>query len=150
MNSLRLAAFALVCAVAPAFANTATLSADNSTLAPSGGTVAFTATASYEGQPGALGWSITLPAEWSLVSVSGPNVPTIAPAAGTTGTLEFAFTSVPAQRAEFTVLVSYPANAKSTAATSTALIRAGGKLATLKPAPVQLSGVPVEERASRN
>ncbi len=146
MKSLRFALIALICSAASAFAQTATLASDATTLSPSGGTVTLTATVSYDGEPGALGWAIVLPADWSLVSVAGPDAPAIAPDAGTTGTLEFAFTSVPAQRAEFKVTVKYPANAATATATSTVLVRANGKLTTVKPTPLQFAGA----SASRN
>lgn len=140
MKSLRLAFALLVCSFASAFAQTASLTADTTVLSPAGGTVSFTATVSYDGEPGAVGWSIALPADWSLVSVSGADVPAIAPEAGTTGTLEFAYTSVPAQRASFVITVKYPANAPTTSATPTVLVRANGKLSTLAPKPVELTG----------
>jgi hypothetical protein len=128
-------------AVSTALAQNASLSSDTPVLAQSGGTLVLRATADYEGEPGALGWSIALPADWSLVAINGPHVPSIAPEAGSTGTLEFAFTSVPAARADFSVIVRYPANAPTTQATSTALVRANGKLSTLTPAPVQMRGL---------
>jgi hypothetical protein len=150
MKILRFSAVAVLCAAVSAFAQNAMLTADNSSLAPSGGTVVLTATASYDGEPGALGWAIVLPADWTLVSVSGPHVPAIAPEAGTTGTLEFAYTSVPAGRAEFTVLVRYPANASSAIAKPTVLVRAGGKLATLNPPAVQFTAAGGSVLRSRN
>ena len=136
MNYLRFAFVALFCSAAAAFAQTATLSADSNRLAASGGQIVLTATVSYEGEPGALGWAIELPANWSLVSVVGPDAPSVAPSAGTTGTLEFAYTSVPANRAAFSVVVSYPAGAAAANATPTVLVRSAGKLATLKPTAV--------------
>jgi hypothetical protein len=126
---------------ATAFAQNATLTSDTTALVPSGGSVTLTATASYDATPGALGWSIALPADWTLVSVSGPHVPAIAPEPGTAGTLEFAYTSVPAQRAEFTVEVRYPANASPTKLTPTVLLRSDGKLTTLTPPAVELQRV---------
>jgi hypothetical protein len=141
MRILRLLAFAAFCAAVSGFAQHATLTADNATLAPSGGTVALTATVSYEGEPGAVGWAIALPADWTLVSVSGPNVPSIAPDAGSTGTLEFAYTNVPSGRAAFTVLVRYPAKSAAAKATPTVLLRSGGILTTLTPPAVELSAV---------
>jgi hypothetical protein len=132
-------------------AQSASLSTDTPVLAPSGGKVVLRAVADYDGEPGALGWSIKLPADWSLVAINGPHVPEIKPEAGTGGELEFAFTNVPAARAEFSVIVSYPANSGSVEATSTALVRAGGKLATLTPAPLQMRGIDTGgERRSRN
>jgi hypothetical protein len=94
------------------------------------------AVAAYEGTPGALGWEVVLPADWSLVAINGPQVPNIAPEAGSTGTLEFAYAAIPANRAEFSIIVRYPGNAPSVRATSTVLLRSGGKLTTLKPEPV--------------
>ena len=103
-------------------------------------TKALAATANYEGQPGALGWSIALPADWFLVSVSGPNPPGIAPEAGSAGTLEFAYFAIPANRAEFKFVVRYPPGAATAKATPTVLIRANGKLVTLEPAAVAFGG----------
>jgi len=140
MKHLRFALLTLL-ASASALAQSATLASDTTILSNAGGNVALTAAVNYDGEPGAIGWSIELPADWSLVSVGGPNVPAIAPEAGTTGTLEFAYTAVPTQRAEFTVVVRYPANAKTTTATSTVLVRAGGKLNTVTTQAVQLSGL---------
>lgn len=138
MKTLGFALFAAVSVAASALAQNATLTANTTSLAPSGGTLVLTASANYDGEPGALGWAVALPSNWSLESVSGPNVPEIAPQAGTTGTLEFAYTSVPAQRAEFVLIVRYPAGAASATASPTVLLRSGGKLATLKPAAIEL------------
>lgn len=121
-----------------AFAQNASLSSDTTTLSASGGTVTLTATVNYDSTPGALAWSIALPEDWTLVSISGPNVPPIAPEAGAGGTLEFAYMSVPAQRAEFAVQVRYPARAGAAKATPTVLVRTEGKLTTLTPPPVSL------------
>lgn len=150
MKSLNIPFLAAVLVVTSAFAQTASLTADHAALAPSGGTIALTATVNYEGEPGAVGWSIALPGEWSLVSVTGPNVPAIIPETGSTGTLEFAYTTVPNARAEFTVLVRYPANAPSAKATPTVLVRAGGKLSTLSPPAVALRGSATSGQHSQN
>jgi hypothetical protein len=140
MQSYRLALIGLLALLGAlsAVAQTATLSANDGSLSPNGGSVVLTATTTYDGAPGALGWSIELPANWTLESVSGTNVPQVSPETGATGTLEFAYTAVPAARAEFTLIVRYPAGAASIDATSTVLVRADGKLTTLKPAAVQL------------
>lgn len=141
-SSLRyLIASLAIFTAATAFAQSAALSADTTTLAPSGGTVALTAMVNYDTTPGALGWSIALPPDWTLVSVAGPNVPAIVPEAGSTGTLEFAYTQVPAGRAEFVLQVRYPANAVSAQATPKVLVRSSGKLTTLTPPPVELRGI---------
>ena len=123
-----------------ASAQTAELKADNAHLAPSGGVVALTATVSYEGAPGAVGWAIELPADWTLVSVAGQNPPQIAPEAGSRGTLEFAFTDVPAGRAEFTIVVRYPADAATFDAKPTVIVRQDGQLAKLSPQVVKFVG----------
>lgn len=120
-----------------ASAQTAALQADSTALAAAGGTVKLTAGVSYDAQPGAIGWTIALPTGWSLVSVGGANVPELAPVPGATGNVEFVYTTVPAKRVEFTVVVQYPAGVVAAKATSTALVRTSGKLATLTPAPVE-------------
>ena len=132
------AAFFLVTAGA-AFAQNATLTADATALAPAGGQVTFAAAVSYDGQPSALGWAIALPADWTLVSVAGANVPEVSPAAGSTGALEFAYTAAPAAKAEFSVIVRYPAGTATAKAVPTVLVRANGKLATLSPALVEFA-----------
>ena len=130
------ATFAL-CAATGAVAQTASLKADSTALAAGGGSVALTASVSYDGQPAALGWAIALPTDWTLVSVSGANVPEISPGMGATGTLEFAYTSAPAGKAEFNVVVRYPVGSATAKAVPTVLVRANGKLATLTPAPIE-------------
>lgn len=116
------------------FSQTAALTATSNELAPRGGVVQLGAVLTYDGQPGAVAWSISVPAGWSLVSVSGPNLPAIAPPAGAGGVLEFAFTSVPLGRVDFSILVRYPAGLPAAAVGATAYLRADGKLSTLTPA----------------
>jgi hypothetical protein len=128
---------AALCATA-AFAQEAKLTADATTLSDKGGVITFTATTTYGQTPGALGWSIVLPADWSLVAVAGTHVPDIAPARDATGTLEFAYTSPPASGASFMVTARYPGGAVAARVTSTAIVRTNGKLATLNPAPINL------------
>ena len=134
-RALTVAALALGAAVL-GFSQSATLTAAPTALAAGGGQITLTATANYDGQPGAVGWSVVLPADWALVSLSGPHRPGIAPDLGTTGTLEFVHTAVPTGRAEFSFVVSYPAGAGAAQAVSTVLLRANGKLTTLKPSPL--------------
>ena len=122
-----------------AFAQNATLQADATALAPAGGQVTLTASVSYDGQPSALGWAIALPGDWTLVSVAGANVPEVSPAVGSTGALEFAYTAAPAAKAEFSVVVRYPAGTAIAKAVPTVLVRANGKLATLSPAPIEFA-----------
>lgn len=134
---------ALVCGAATlGSSQTASLTADTTALAPGGGSVALTATVTYDHPPGALGWSILLPPDWSLLSVSGDPIPGITPEVGNSGTLEFAYFTIPAQRAEFKLVVRYPAGATTAKAVPTVLVRANGKLVTLEPAPVAFGGQP--------
>jgi hypothetical protein len=90
---------------------TATLTANVTTYAPTGGQVVFSATINYAtvAEPSALGFSLTIPMGWALVSTGGANTPQLRPPAGTTGALDYAFTSPPAQSASFTITASYPA-----------------------------------------
>ncbi len=76
-----------------------------------GGQVVLTASVNYRtvAAPTALGFTVTVPAGWALVSTGGSDVPQIKPSAGTTGALEYAYTSAPANQATFTLTVSYPA-----------------------------------------
>jgi len=120
------------------FAQSASFQADAPTLSPSGGVVKLTAYAAYEGQPGALGWSIPLPAGWALVGVEGQNIPEIAPDPTVTGLLEFAYLTVPAQKAEFTVLLRYPAAAKPVTIAPLVIVRTEGRMQQIKPTSVDL------------
>lgn len=120
-----------------AFAQTATVQADTAALSPAGGLVKLTASVVYEGEPGAVGWQLTVPAGWALVSVEGPQAPQIAAPAGTTGTLEFAYTRSPRAGATFSVVVRYPAGTTEGKVVPKAIIRANGKLTTLQPTPVE-------------
>lgn len=138
-RALAVAAFAFG-AAALGFSQSATLTAVTTALSAAGGHVTLTATASYNGSPGAVGWSVVLPADWTLVNLTGPHVPGIVPDLGTTGTLEFAHTAVPTGRAEFSFVVRYPAGAGAAQAIPTVLLRANGKLTTLKPAPLAFGG----------
>lgn len=92
------------------FGQQAKLTATKTVLAPEGGSIKFTATATYDERPGALGWSISLPAGWSLRRTGGPNVPDISPIASNSGKLEWAFIAAPASPAQFDFVLRYPAN----------------------------------------
>lgn len=138
MKTLRFALLSIVLA-ATAFAQSASLKANGTKLAADGGTVQLTASVNYDGEPGAIGWSIALPPDWKLAGISGPNVPTVAPEVGSTGTLEFAFSAIPTGRVEFSILVTYPSGTATAKAAPTVLVRKDGKLTTLTPAPVEFS-----------
>jgi hypothetical protein len=89
-------------------ASTASLTPSVPTYAPGGGTVTFTATISYAAQPTALGFAVGLPAGWSYAS--GANEPSIKPDVGTTGTLEWAYSSgFGTGSSAFTFTANYPA-----------------------------------------
>lgn len=129
----------------------ASLSGDKTQLSPQGGTVTLTASSTYDINPAALGWEITLPADWSLVGVAGASVPDIAPSKGSTGTMEFAYVNIPAGKAEFSFEVAYPPNAASVSVESSVLMRGDGKLTTLRPEPLTITAPAVRGRnASRN
>ena len=130
----------LVALTSNVVAQTASVSVDNPNLAPGGGGVVLTASVAYDGQPGALGVAVQLPVGWTLVSVAGVNVPAIAPESGSTGTLEFAYTQVPANGVRFSLVVRYPEKAVSASVVPTVLVRSNGKLATLLPAPIAFRG----------
>lgn len=129
----------------------ATLSGDKAQLSPQGGTITLTASSTYDANPAALGWEITLPPEWSLVGVAGASVPDIAPSKGSTGTMEFAYVNIPAGKAEFSFEVSYPANSAGVSVESSVVLRGDGKLTTLRPEPLTITAPAVRGRnASRN
>ena len=72
-----------------------------------GATITITSTINYTGEISALGWSTSLPAGWSYTSGAGSF--NVSPAAGTIGTLNWAWTSTPASPVTFTYTVSIPA-----------------------------------------
>ena len=78
-----------------------------------GSTLDITVTISSAGDDTvtALGLEETLPAGWSFDSVVSGDVPSVTPAQGTTGTLGFAYISVPAFPVSFTYRVNVPVNA---------------------------------------
>lgn len=116
-------------------ASTATLTPDSAHLLPGGGTVTFTASlAGHPGTTSAVGWSVALPAGWAYVN--GLNEPGVKPAANTTGTLEWAYISIP-DDATFTFTVSYPAGLTASHSITTAVIvRAAGAVENVTPAAV--------------
>ena len=73
-----------------------------------GGTVTITNTLTYAGTANSLGWDVTLPAGWSYASDAG-SVGDVRPASGTTGILEWAWTTIPASPVSFTYTVYVPA-----------------------------------------
>lgn len=137
--------FGLLGSAVSALAQSATLLADSTRLHAEGGVVALTARAAYEGAPGAVGVALDLPRDWELVAVSGPDVPSVAPKAGTSGKLEFAYLQTPASRLEFTVQVRYPAGVTAALVSSHVVVRNDGQMATAKSEPVRLRATPQGE-----
>jgi hypothetical protein len=126
-------------------ASTATLTPDSQYLLPGGGTVTLTANlAGYPGTTSAVGWAVTLPAGWSYVNGTGE--PGVKPAANATGTLEWAYITIP-ESATFGFTVSYPAGLTTEQSlTSSVIVRAAGVPAeTITPPAVRLTlaGAPV-------
>ncbi len=96
------------------FAQTLILTPSTTLLNSAGGTVTFTAAISYPSPVSTLGFSLTLPTGWSYLSgttVAGtlPAEPAIAPSAGRTGLLEWAFIDPPIGTATFTFTAAYAA-----------------------------------------
>jgi len=139
MNLLRIALLGLI-TTAWAAAQSATLSADLAKLSPTGGQLAITATVIYDNTPGAIGWSVKLPDGWALLATSGPDLPAVKPDKGAAGTLEWAYTAIPSNRAQFLFTVSYPAKAALPAEiASTVIVRTKGELKTVTPTPIRFS-----------
>ena len=93
--------------------------------------------------PTALGFLFNLPAGWALVSTGGANVPQTVPVVGTTASLEYAYSSFPANSASFTVTVSYPAGLPLVNQTITASAIYRSPLSNLTVAPLVFTPVPV-------
>ncbi|GAB5561229.1 MAG: hypothetical protein SynsKO_28760 [Synoicihabitans sp.] len=73
-----------------------------------GGTVTISTTFTYTGGASALGLDVTLPAGWSYASTAGSNVPPFPPNENDTGTISWAFISVPASPVSFTYTLNVP------------------------------------------
>lgn len=139
MHLPRLLAAALYCGLASALtAATATLTADTAIAPYAGGTVTFTATIGDYTTAAALGFEVTLPAGWSYAT--GSAGPAVTPAAGSTGTLGWAYITIPTSPASFTFTAAAPAGAGACDLAATAYLRAGGVQTTLPVATLQLIG----------
>ena len=92
-----------------------------------GGTVTVTNTLTYVTPSASLGWSVTLPAGWRYVSDGGSAGET-KPAAGATGDIAWAWTTVPPSGSlTFTYTLSVPSGESATRAlTAFAVARPGG------------------------
>jgi len=105
--------------------STVTLTPDSAYLLPAGGNVTLTASVSgYPVDTNAIGWTVTLPAGWAYVSGTGE--PGVKPSAGTTGSLGWAYISIPAGSTSFAFTVSYPAGITANqTVTSAVIVRSG-------------------------
>ena len=117
----------LVCALlaSVAGAQTIVLTPSTTSLASAGGSITFTASISYSAKPATLGLSVGLPSGWSYLSgtsVAGTGEPSIAPAAGSTELLEWAFVTVPASPVTFTFTMAYPAMSNGLQLLSSSLV----------------------------
>jgi hypothetical protein len=124
-----------------ALAQVASLAADRASLGNLDGQIALIATVEYTTTPAALGWEIHLPQGWSFVSISGPNIPEIAPKSGEGGNVELAYTTIPEGRARFVIHAKFPGSArKPIDIVSKAILRTGGELKILKPTVLHFEG----------
>jgi hypothetical protein len=104
-----------------------------------GGTVTITNTLTYAGSASSLGWQVTLPAGWSFAADAG-SAGDVKPAAGTTGTLEWAWSTVPASPVTFTYTVNVPAGeTEPRSLTASGIVRAGGTVTTVTATPSPLT-----------
>lgn len=74
-----------------------------------GGTVTITNTITYTGAAKTMGWRVAIPFGWSYAS--GTNDGSTKPAAGTTKSLEWSWTTAPASPITFTYTLNVPAGA---------------------------------------
>lgn len=108
-----------------------------------GGNVTVTCTLTYVGSASSLGWLVTLPAGWSFVS-DGGSAGDVKPVAGSTNSLEWAWTTVPPSPVTFTYTLNVPAT-ESVARPLTAfgIVRSGGTATTVTATPSPLSLSPI-------
>ena len=116
-----------------------TLTAASGSLPAGEGTVLLDVTIGYAENPAALGWMIVLPEGWAFESITGGTKPTIAPARGTTGNLEFAFIGVPNSGVQFSLKLRHPAGVSPIELKGAAILRAEGLAETVESAPLRLA-----------
>jgi len=139
MQLPRSLAVALYCGLVSALtAATATLTADSAIAPQAGGTVTFTATIGDYTTAAALGFDVTLPPGWSYVETSAG--PAVTPAAGSTGTLGWAYITIPASPATFTFKATAPAGVDACDIAATAYLRSGGVQTTIPVTTLHLAG----------
>ena len=119
---------------------------NTTTIGSTTGTVTFTATISYTTAPSVLAFSTTLPPAWTFLS--GTNLPPIAPAAGTSGTLSFSYITTPASPATFSFTASYPAGLLGLQPLASSTITrdsAGSSAVTTNGPTLNVRGTPIAE-----
>ncbi|MFT3830526.1 MAG: Ig-like domain-containing protein [Opitutaceae bacterium] len=138
MHAPRFLVAALYCGLVSALAAaTATLTGDTAHAPYAGGTVTFTATIGDYTSAAALGFEVTLPAGWSYLETS-PG-PAVTPAAGSTGTLGWAYVTIPTSPATFTFKASAPGGVAACDLAATAYLRSGGVQTTIPVATLHLA-----------
>ncbi len=140
---LLFAGFFLVLTSASAQADLGGIRTHNSSYNPSQSSGIFNISIEIEylDSLSALGVQETIPVGWSFVSVNGNDAPTIIPASGATGTLDFAWNTPPTSPASFTYTVQIPIDDSGDKALSGQVLyrRVGGELIAAIPDTV-LSG----------
>jgi alpha-tubulin suppressor-like RCC1 family protein len=117
-----------------------------------GGTVTITNTITCVGTATGMGWQVLLPDGWSFASGSDTPGQT-KPAVGTTGLLEWDWTTIPASPVTFTYTLNVPANASgSQELAALAIVRLGGDPLQMlaKPDPLIVSQVLLQHSADTN
>jgi hypothetical protein len=106
----------------------------------SDGTATVNCTITYSGQPSALGWSVAIPSGWSYQS--GQNEPGVHPSPGESGTLAWAWTSIPPSPVQFSYTLRVPAGEsgqKSLSATASKREAGQAQQTTATPNPLLLN-----------
>ena len=95
-----------------------------------GGTLTVTNALGYAGAISGLGWEVLIPSGWTFVSAGG-NLGNVAPAVGTTGLVEWAWTTPPASPMNFSYTLAVPAGQTGEVQLVTrVIVRATGASAT--------------------
>ncbi len=108
-----------------------------------GTTVTISNSLTYAGNATSLGWSVVLPTGWSFVSDAG-SAGDVKPAAGSTGTLGWAWQTPPPSPVVFSYTVNIPSDqAGAKSLTASAIVRNGTSVTTITAAPNPLLVTPM-------
>jgi hypothetical protein len=105
-----------------------------------GGTVTVTNTFTFPAGVSALGWTVTLPVGWTFATGSGA-AGDIKPVAGDSGTLNWAWSNLPASPATFTYTLNVPAGTTGSqmlAATASLRLSGSPQSAVVTPTPLSI------------